>query len=199
MLLLAGLCVKAEGQISIQKVVGNLAQPTDIANAGDGSGRLFIVLQSGKIRVYNGRLLRTPFLNVSNSVGCCGERGLLSLAFQPGYKTNGFFFILYTKLNGDVTVERYKVSSDPNVAIKSSRQTVLTIPHSTYSNHNGGKLAFGPDGYLYISVGDGGSGGDPNDNGQTLSTLLGKILRIDVSTLPYRIPPPNPFFTPTGP
>jgi len=187
--------------IKLVKVPGNLARPVDIAVAGDGSERLFFVLQNGKIVIYNGTaVLSTPFLNITSAVSCCGERGLLSLAFHPNYKTNGFFYVYYTALNGDVTIARYKVSAtNPNVASANSKLTLLTVGHSQFSNHNGGKLAFGPDGFLYISIGDGGSGGDPNNNGQNLGKLLGKLLRINVNSgTPYSIPPGNPFIGTAG-
>ena len=199
---LSYVCVSSvAAAIGTQEIAGRLQLPVDIANAGDGSGRLFFVLQAGKVVIFNGsKVLSTPFLDVSSSISCCGERGLLSLAFHPSYASNGFFYILYTRrTNGDITVVRFKVSGNPNVANSSSARTILTIPHRTYSNHNGGELAFGPDGYLYVSVGDGGSGGDPGDNAQNLGTLLGKLLRIDVNDgSPYAIPPSNPFLNTPG-
>jgi len=191
----------AQAQIRLVKVAGNLIRPVDIAVPGDGSGRLFVVLQNGKIVIYNGTtVLSTPFLDIASSVSCCGERGLLSLAFHPSYKTNGFFYIFYTALNGDVTIARYKVSTgNPNIANANSKLVLLTVAHSQFSNHNGGELAFGPDGFLYTSFGDGGSGGDPNNNGQNLGKLLGKLLRINVNSgTPYSIPPGNPFIGTAG-
>ncbi len=188
-------------QIKLVKVAGNLVRPVDISVPGDGSGRLFFVLQNGKIVIYNGTsVLSTPFLNVTSSVSCCGERGLLSLAFHPNYKTNGFFYIYYTATNGDVVVARYTVSTNsPNLANANSKLVLLTVAHSQFSNHNGGKLAFGPDGFLYISIGDGGSGGDPNNNAQNLGRLLGKILRINVNSgTRYSIPSGNPFVGTAG-
>lgn len=182
--------------IKLVKVPGNLVRPVDIDAPGDGSGRLFFVLQNGKIVIYDGTaVLSTPFLNISSSVSCCGERGLLSLAFHPNYKTNGFFYVFYTAINGDVTIARYKVSAtNPNIANANSKLTLLTVSHSQFSNHNGGELAFGPDGFLYISIGDGGSGGDPDNHAQKLGWLLGKLLRIDVNNgTPYSIPSGNPF------
>ena len=191
----------AHAQIRIVKVAGNLVRPVDIAVPGDGTGRLFFVLQNGKIVIYDGTgVLSTPFLDITSSVSCCGERGLLSLAFHPSYKTNGFFYIYYTATNGDVVIARYKVSAtNPNVARSGSKLVLLTVAHSQFGNHNGGKLAFGPDGFLYISIGDGGSGGDPNNNGQNLGKLLGKLLRINVdSGTPYSIPATNPFIGTAG-
>lgn len=190
---LIGSAAGAAGpQLALQPVATGLDQPLGIVNAGDG--RLFFVLQRGRIVIYDGsRVLPDPFLDVSGLVSCCEERGLLGLAFHPHYADNGFFFIDYTATNGDVTVARYHVSGDPNRADPGSATIVLTIQHRTFPNHNGGQLQFGPDGFLYIGVGDGGSAGDPNNNGQNTSVLLGKILRIDVDSLPYRIPDGNPF------
>ena len=155
--------------------------------------------QNGQIRILtDGQLLAKPFLNLLGLVSCCGERGLLGLAFHPDYKTNGFFFIYYTDPAGSIVIARYRVSStNRNVANRQSAWKMLTIPHPNFGNHNGGQLQFGPDGYLYIGTGDGGSGGDPPNNAQNKQVLLGKLLRIDVSIAsggtPYRIPPNNPF------
>jgi glucose/arabinose dehydrogenase len=190
------LAAGAEAQIRLHKIAGNLASPVDIAAQPNSSSRLYFVLQGGRIVLYNGtRVLATPFLNLASSISCCGERGLLSLAFHPKYANNGFFYVLYTAPGGDVTLARFKVSSsNRNVANAGSKLVLLTIPHSQNSNHNGGKLLFGKDGYLYVSVGDGGGADDPDDNGQDLGTLLGKLLRIDVNgATPYRIPASNPF------
>ena len=188
--------------IQLEQVVSGLNLPVTVTNAGDGSGRIFIVQQTGQIRILSGgTLLPTPFLDISALVSCCGERGLLGLAFHPDYATNGFFYVDYTNVAGNTVVARYEVSpTDPNVADPNSAQTVLT-QNQPFANHNGGQLAFGPDGYLYIALGDGGSGGDPQDNGQNLNTWLGKILRVDVNgdDFPgdpdrnYAVPPNNPF------
>ncbi len=176
-------------------VVNGLQKPTYLTHAGDGSGRLFITEQVGRIRVVvNGQLLERPFLDISSIVGSrASEQGLLSVAFHPRYTSNGHFFVNYIDVRGDTVVARYTVSADPNVADPESGAVLLTIDQP-YANHNGGQLQFGPDGYLYIGMGDGGSAGDPQNNGQRLDTLLGKLLRIDVdSTFPYGIPPDNPF------
>src|SRR6266498_2339364 len=188
----------AAGQeIALQRVTGGLSSPLGVVSAGDA--RLFIVQQRGTIVIWDGtRLLPTPFLDVRGGVSCCGERGLLGLAFHPRYASNGLFFIYYTAPNGDVTVARYSVSADRDRADPNSGSVLLTIPHSQFGNHNGGQLQFGPDGYLYLGVGDGGSGGDPHNHAQDRSQLLGKILRIDVSALPYRVPPSNPFVNTAG-
>ena len=188
--------------IQLQQVVSGLNLPVTVTNAGDGSGRIFIVQQTGQIRILSGgTLLPTPFLDISALVSCCGEQGLLGLAFHPDYATNGFFYVDYTNVAGNTVVARYEVSpTDPNVADPNSAQTVLT-QNQPFSNHNGGQLAFGPDGYLYIALGDGGSGGDPQENGQNLQTWLGKILRVDINgddfpgdpNRNYAVPPDNPF------
>ncbi|HET6267090.1 MAG TPA: PQQ-dependent sugar dehydrogenase [Acidobacteriota bacterium] len=175
--------------------VATISSPVAIAPSPDGTGRLFIVEQTGQIRILKGQqLLNQPFLDISNLISCCGERGLLGLAFHPNFTANGFFYVYYTNTAGNIVIARYKISSNPNVANRSSAFRILTIPHPNFSNHNGGSLQFGPDGFLYIGVGDGGSGGDPNNHGQSLSVLLGKILRIDVNHgIPYSVPISNPF------
>ena len=196
--------------VNFNLIVSGLTKPVFITNAGDGSNRLFIVQQSGQIRIFkNGSLLSTPFLNisglVSNFTGVNGEQGLLSLAFDPNYSNNGDFYIAYTTSTNDptfpytTTLARYHVSSvNSDLADTGSGVVLLSIPKK-YTNHNGGMIAFGPDGYLYLSVGDGGSGGDPDSNAQNLQTMLGKLLRLDVHSTPpigqtYVIPPTNPFY-----
>ncbi len=153
-----------------------------------------MVEQTGRIKIIqNGAVLGTPFLNVASLITTSApEQGLLGLAFHPNYAQNGWFFINYTDTAGDTVVARYSVSSNPNVANTSSAVTVLAVDQP-FANHNGGHLAFGPDGYLYIGLGDGGSGGDPGNRAQNRQTLLGKILRINVNQLPYTIPSNNPF------
>jgi glucose/arabinose dehydrogenase len=180
--------------------VTGLNAPVHVTHAGDGSGRLFVVEQAGRIRlVRSGALQPTPFLDITSRVGCCGERGLLSVAFPPGYAAKRHFYVNYTNLAGNTVVARYRLSADPDLADPGSEQIVLSVTQP-FSNHNGGQLAFGPDGYLYVGMGDGGSGGDPQDNGQRANTLLGKLLRLDVEagTQPYAIPPDNPFRTAAG-
>jgi glucose/arabinose dehydrogenase len=150
------------------------------APAGDTS-RLFVVEQGGRIRVLmHDTLLTTPFLSIAGHIVAGGEQGLLGLAFHPLYAQNRRFYVYFTAPNGDIRVVRYNASSDPNVADSTSGDTVLAVVHRPYGNHNGGPLAFGPDGKLYIGLGDGGGGGDPFRSGQSLNTLLGKILRLDV-------------------
>jgi len=180
--------------IKAEPVVTGLSSPVDITHAGDGSGRLFITLQGGRVVIFDGvQILSPPFLDINSLVSSGGERGLLGAAFHPNYVGNGFFYVSYTDTAGDSVIARYSISLDPNRADPTSGVILLTIPQP-FSNHNGGQLHFGPDGYLYIGIGDGGSGGDPQNNGQDLGTLLGKILRIDVdSGFPFTVPPDNPF------
>ena len=168
----------------------------DIQNAGDGSGRLFILEKRGQIRILqNNQLLPVPFLDIQNEVGSQHtEQGLLGLAFHLKYAETGLFFVNYTDGNGNTVIARFHVSADdPNRADPTSEVDLIHVDQP-YANHNGGGLAFGPDGYLYIGLGDGGSAGDPLGNGQNLQTLLGKMLRIDVDHGDkYAIPPDNPF------
>ena len=194
LLLLTSGTIWAAPSIEIKPIITGLVKPVSITHAGDGSGRLFITLQGGLIVVYDGNeVLPAPYLDLSTLVSSGGEQGFLSTAFHPNYKSNGFFFVNYTNTNGDTVVARYTVSADPNVANPDSALVVLTMTQP-YSNHNGGQLQFGPDGYLYIGMGDGGSGGDPENKAQNPGTLLGKMLRIDVdSGNPYAIPATNPF------
>jgi len=192
----ASILAAAPPRISLEQIASGLARPVSVAHAGDGSGRLFIVEQRGAIRVFDGgQLLPTPFLAIQSLVRFGGERGLLGLAFDPSYATNGFFYVNYTRASdAATTIARYQVSANnPNIADPSSAVVLLNIQQPN-SNHNGGQIAFGPDGYLYIGTGDGGGAGDPDENGQDLTTLLGKILRIDVSNAPpYATPLDNPF------
>jgi glucose/arabinose dehydrogenase len=191
--LLLAACAEAQ-DVLLQQMVGGLNQPVALTHAGDN--RLFITQQIGTVVIYDAAGLRaTPFLDLRSIVLSGGERGLLSVAFHPHYSENGFLFVYYTNKNGDNSIARYKVSStDPNRADPASGTILLTIPHPSFANHNGGQLQFGPDGYLYIGTGDGGSGGDPSNHGQDLTQLLGKILRIDVDHgLPYTLPTSNPF------
>jgi glucose/arabinose dehydrogenase len=189
--------------IQLEQVASGITQPTTVTNAGDGSGRIFIAQETGEIMIFiNGSILPTPFLDISDLVGQTFEHGLLGLAFHPDYVSNGFFYVDYTRADdGTTVVARYQVSAaDPNVADPNSAQIVLT-QSQPIGDHNGGQLAFGPDGYLYISIGDGGCCGDPLENGQNLETWLGKILRVDINgdDFPgdpernYAVPPDNPF------
>lgn len=178
--------------------VTSLSQPVQVVHAGDASGRLFIVQQQGTIRVLD-RVSDEEFTDRGvffqmTGIPSSGEQGLLSMAFHPDFSENKKFFIFYTNADGNLEVDSYLASSDPNRFDPASRQEVITIPHPTYSNHNGGEMHFGPDGFLYISTGDGGSGGDPSDRAQNLNDRLGKILRLDVdgeSLFPESNPIPN--------
>lgn len=191
----------AADEITLTQILSGLSQPTTVTHAGDL--RLFITQQTGKIAVMPlgaTSVNATPFLDVTNVIICCGEQGLLGLAFHPHYRDNGFFYIDYTRAgDGATVIARYKVSAnDINRADPNSGTILLTIAQP-FSNHNGGQLQFGPDGYLYIGMGDGGSGGDPGNRAQNLNELLGKILRIDVDNgSPYGIPPSNPFVNRAG-
>lgn len=195
LLLLSFFGAKAQ-QIVLTQVASGFAEPTDIATAGDS--RLFIVEKPGRIRILNpttGAINPTSFLSITGIVGDNGsEQGLLGLAFHPDYATNGYFYVNYTNNNGDSRISRFSRSvNNPDLADANSEQVLLAIDQP-YSNHNGGCLKFGPDGYLYIGMGDGGSGGDPQNFSQNPDTLLGKMLRIDVDNgTPYGIPASNPF------
>ncbi|MFZ5660181.1 MAG: PQQ-dependent sugar dehydrogenase [Pseudomonadota bacterium] len=171
-----------------------LQSPVYVTHAGDGSGRLFILEQPGRIRiVQQGRLLPTPFLDITKQVRAGGEQGLLGLAFHPKYRQNGRYFINYTRApDGATVVAEYRVSDEANVSATEERR-LLVVPQP-YPNHNGGMIEFGPDGFLYIALGDGGAGGDPGNRAQNRRELLGKLLRIDVDRgKPYGIPADNPF------
>jgi hypothetical protein len=188
-------------KVALAKVVAGLPRPVAVANAGDG--RLFVVDQAGKILIVNGGAVAGTFLDITARVATTGtERGLLGLAFHPQYATNGRFFVRYTVPSGDVRISEFHVTSDPNKADPGTERVLLTIPHRSYPNHNGGTIAFGPDGYLYIGTGDGGGAGDPKGNAQNLSVLLGKMLRIDVDHASagtnYAIPSDNPFVGQAG-
>ncbi|PFG73644.1 PQQ-dependent sugar dehydrogenase [Tepidiforma thermophila] len=187
--------------IVVERVAGGLQRPTFVTGAGDGSGRLFVLEKRGTIRIVrDGAVLPEPFLDIRSRVTSSGnEQGLLGLAFHPRFAENGRFFVYYTAADGGAnTLAEFRVSStDPDRADPASARVLLAIP-DRYSNHNGGMLAFGPDGYLYIALGDGGGAGDPLRAGQDLANPLGAILRIDVdappaSGLAYAIPPDNPF------
>ncbi len=193
----------SNAQTVIVRAFPNLvfSNPVDIQNSADSTNRIFIVEQKGNIKVFNNNdnvTVADDFLNIENQVLYGGEQGLLGLAFHPNYKNNGYFYIDYTASSPRRTViSRFTVSSsNPNLADQNSEVVLLEI-EQPYSNHNGGQIAFGPDGYLYVSFGDGGSGGDPDNNGQNLTTLLGSIIRIDVDNKEgsneYAIPNDNLF------
>ena len=187
--------------IALTTVVTGLSSPVGMESAHDGTGRFFVVQQGGLIRVVlNGTVNSTPFLDLTSQVESGGEKGLLGLAFHPDFGGNRKFYVDYTRRNGTqlqtIIAEYLASATDPNVADPSTARVLLTIDQP-FDNHNGGQLAFGPDGFLYIGMGDGGNGGDPFGNGQNKNALLGKILRIDVDTTSagkaYGIPATNPF------
>lgn len=196
--ILVGSTVQGQAPvISFDTVISGLSQPIQVVHAGDSSGRIFIVQKGGTVRVYNkDYTFRRNFLVVTG-ISTLGEQGLLSVAFHPDYRNNGFLYAYYANSNGDLELARYRVSANPDSADVASRVTLITIPHPTNSNHNGGELHFGPEGYLYLSTGDGGGGGDVPNNSQNTTVLLGKMLRFAVNTsltAPYyTVPADNPF------
>jgi glucose/arabinose dehydrogenase len=177
----------------LEQVVAGLSSPLYLT-APPADARLFIVEKTGGIRIVKeGALLEAPFLDLSAKVSNGSEQGLLGLAFDPEYATNGRFVVHYTDLAGNTVLSRLQVSADPDRADPASEQLILAVPQPA-PNHNGGQVAFGPDGFLYLGLGDGGGGGDPQGRGQDLSDLLGSILRIDVRAGdPYIVPADNPF------
>src|SRR3954469_3626137 len=186
----SGLALKLDPFIS-----SGLTAPVFLTQPLD-DGRIFVVEQPGRIRVIrNGVLQATPFLDITSRVLYSGERGLLSVAFHPQYATNHFFYVYFTtQTNGDIRIERFSATTNPEVADPASSKLILTTAHSSQPNHNGGLLTFGPDGMLYAGLGDGGGGGDPDGNGQNVNALLGSLLRLDVDHGdPYAIPSDNPF------
>jgi glucose/arabinose dehydrogenase len=185
--------------VALEEVATGFDLPVHVTHAGDGTGRLFVVEQRGSIRlIVDGERLATPFLDIRDRVTFGGERGLLSVAFPPGFEELGHFYVNYTATVDNqlmTRISRFQVGSSPNQADPESEQIVLTIDQFA-GNHNGGQIAFGPDGYLFIGMGDGGGSGDPQNHGQRPETLLGAMLRIDVesgSPLTYTIPVDNPF------
>jgi glucose/arabinose dehydrogenase len=185
--------------LDLELFATNFDKPVNLKHAGDE--RLFVVEQDGVIKIIeeNGNIISTPFLDINDRVINTGnERGLLGLAFHPDYATNGYFFVNYINNSGNTVISRFTTnSSNPAIGDPNSELIILTY-NQPFTNHNGGDLAFGNDGYLYISSGDGGSGGDPQNNSQNTNNLLGKILRIDIDnstpTQNYSIPSNNPFF-----
>lgn len=178
--------------IAMQEIARGLTDPVYLTSPS-GDGRLFVVEQAGRIVILkDGRAIPRAFLDITSKVQSGGERGLLSVAFHPQYRRNGFLFVNYTDQNGDTNIERYTVSRDPDVADVKSARLILKI-HQPYSNHNGGMNLFGPDGMLYIGMGDGGSQEDPHSNGQNANVLLAKLLRINVDQDTYSAPAANPY------
>ncbi|MFL5643005.1 MAG: PQQ-dependent sugar dehydrogenase [Chloroflexota bacterium] len=194
--------VAAAFGITLSPVASGLASPTQITNAHDGTNRLFVVEQRGTIRVIqNGVLQPGYFLDIRSKVEDGGERGLLGLAFHPQFASNHYLYVFYTRNGGDVVVSRFKTNAARTDAVESTAHPLLLIEHSAQSNHNGGALAFSPvDHYLYVGVGDGGGSGDAHNNAQRKSTLLGKVLRINVNGTGhgpfdhYSVPKSNPFY-----
>lgn len=183
----------AQAQVRLSLVTKGMKRPVVVTHAGDA--RLFVVEQAGVIRIVkDGSLLPEPFLDITARVSSSGERGLLGLAFPRDYAESGRFYAYYTDSNGDSVLSRFSVTSgNPDRADTASEEPLLR-QDQPYANHNGGQLAFGPDGFLYLGLGDGGSGGDPQGNGQNLNTVLGKLLRLDVSAASgYTVPDSNPF------
>jgi len=185
--------------LAVELVADGFKQPVHLAAPPGASDRLFIVEQAGTIRIIKaGKTVPTPFLDIRDRVRSGGERGLLSIAFHPAYAANRRFFVYYTDRQGDLVISEFLTTpNDPDQADAFTERRFLAIEHRKYGNHNGGQLAFGPDRFLYIGTGDGGSGGDPDNNAQNLGVLLGKLLRIDVDKPGggklYGIPPSNPF------
>ena len=183
--------------IDFQETITGLDYPVHLTHAGDGSGRLYIVEQPGQILIYHNGLISLPFLDIRDRVrsprsGGTAEEGLLSVAFPPGFgSTNYHFYVYYTNNAGDNQVSRFSLGTIPEQADPASEEVILYLAHPGQTNHNGGQLVFGPDGYLYIGTGDGGGGGDPHDNAQNPASFLGKLLRIDVEM------DVKPDFTPT--
>ncbi len=181
--------------VGLELVADGFDQPDGIANAEDGSNRIFVLEQPGRIRVViAGALVEIPFLDITDRVGSDStERGLLGLVFHPEYENNGRFFVNYTNRDGQTVISEFAVTGDPNIADPSSEKLILFVEQPA-GNHNGGHLAFGPDGLLWIGLGDGGAAGDQFQNAQNPGTLLGSMLRIDIdSSDPYGIPADNPF------
>ncbi len=193
--------VPAPLAIKLQPFLSGVTSPVFMTNAGDGTNRLFVVQQNGIIKVVQpGATTATDFLNITTRVLAGGERGLLGLAFHPDYETNRRFFVYYTRTgDGAIQIAEYQANAtNPDIA-DTTEKIIITIPHPSNSNHNGGSVLIGPDGYLYAGPGDGGSGNDPPNNAQNINVLLGKIIRLDINDIPpgqvpaYNIPPDNPY------
>lgn len=184
----------ADPNLVLTPVSTNIDRPVALTTAPGDPGRLYVTEQAGRVRIVeNGIRFSTPFLDIQNRVSCCGERGLLSIAFHPAYQANGFFFANYTDVNGNTVVSRFRVSATNPDRAEAASETVILRIAQPFGNHNGGQLQFGPDNHLYIGTGDGGSAGDPGNRAQSVDELLGKILRLDVELeAGYRVPATNP-------
>ncbi|HQZ18423.1 MAG TPA: PQQ-dependent sugar dehydrogenase [Vicinamibacteria bacterium] len=191
----SGTIVPGTPGLVATRVVAGLSSPLDLQSAPSDRTRLFVVEQAGRIRVVRaGALVPAPFLDISARISSGGERGLLGLAFHPQYGSNGRFFVNYTDRSGDTHISEFRAPTPSGDSADAASERELMFVRQPFSNHNGGGLAFGPDGFLYIGLGDGGSGGDPQGNAQNLGTRLGKMLRIDVNgATPFAVPPDNPF------
>ncbi|MDQ1705309.1 MAG: hypothetical protein QOF18_1675 [Frankiaceae bacterium] len=185
--------------IAFHRVAGGFSDPTYVTSASDGLARLYVVEQAGRVRIVtHGRVQSTPYLDLHNEVACCGERGLLSIAFHPQFGKHHFVYAAYTRSDGALQVSRFTAASPTATHIAAStEQRILTVPHSEQSNHNGGQLLFGRSGLFYITTGDGGGGGDPYGRPEDLTSLSGKLLRLDVDrhcgSHHYCAPSSNPF------
>jgi len=185
--------------LTFSRIARGLSNPVLITHSGDNNGRLFVVEQTGRIRVIRkGVLQSAPFLDLRSKISTGGERGLLGLAFHPDYSWNRKFYVNYTDTNGNTVIAQYLRSATNASRADPTAKIVLRIPQP-FSNHNGGMLAFGPDRYLYVGMGDGGSSGDPGNRAQNLSSLLGKMLRLNIDTSKaYTVPPTNPYVGRSG-
>ena len=188
-------------RLTATRVATGLVNPVLVRSANDGTNRLFVVEQAGRIRTVVGSTITGTYLDLRSVVTSGGERGLLGLAFPRDFATYHYFWVSYTRSDGALVIARFQARSagSPTVLV-GTRRIVMVIPHPTYANHNGGDIAFGADGYLYIGTGDGGSGGDPRNNAQSLRSLLGKMLRVNVRcavSYVYCVPPTNPYATST--
>lgn len=181
--------------ITMKPAITGLNQPIQVVNAGDGSNKVYIVEKGGSIQVFDQNYNSLGTMLTITGLSISGEQGLLSMVFHPDYDNGGYFYVYYTNSAGNIQIDRYTVPNGTNAADPGSRVTVLVIPHPTNTNHNGGEMHFGPDGMLYITTGDGGGGGDPNNNAQDTTSLLGKLLRIQVeeSSPYYSVPADNPY------
>ena len=190
------------GQVGLRRIVGGLSNPLGIVNAGDDTDRLFVLEQRGTVRVIENKALKAGFFldlrGVAGGLSSGGERGLLGLAFHPNFKLNRYLFAYYTDAGGDLVITQLRANANRTAVSASTADPLMKIEHSAFSNHNGGQLLFGPDGYLYIFTGDGGGGGDPFENGQDRVELLGKTLRINPDKNGgYTSPSTNPYHGPT--